>query len=97
MELMVKRLVSGPDATIGGLYLVHMDSGWQELLCFTLEDEYRTVKVFEKTRIPFGRYRLKLRKAGSHHERYKKQFAAIHKGMIWVRAKDGKGEVPGFK
>ena len=97
MELMVKRLASGPDATIGGLYLVHMDSGWQELLCFTLEDEYRTQKVMGETRIPGGRYQLKLRKAGGHHKRYKEKFAAIHKGMIWVRAKDGKGEVPGIK
>jgi len=97
MELMVKRLASGPDATIGGLYLVHMDTGAHELLCFTLEDEYRTKKVMGETRIPYGRYRLKLRKAGGHHDRYKRKFAAIHKGMIWVRAEDGKGEVPGFK
>ena len=84
MELIVKRLASGLDETIGMLYEVNMETGTHKALAFTMEDEYRTTKVFGETRIPYGRYKLGLRKVGGHHDRYKRKFAAIHKGMLHV-------------
>lgn len=49
-----------------------------------LEDEYRKDKVLHETRIPEGTYKVTLRTFGGHHEKYKKRFADIHKGMLWV-------------
>ena len=54
-------------------------------LCWTLEDEFRTVKVYKETRIAAGTYELLLRKYGSHHERYKDKFSDMHQGMIQLK------------
>ena len=90
MHLILKRIASGPEATIGILSEV-MDNGFHRPMCFTLEDEYRTRKVFGETRIPAGTYDLKYRTVGGHHERYAKKFPAIHEGMLWLQ------DVPNFK
>ena len=58
--------------------------------CFGLEDEFREVKVKGETRIPAGRYALKIRKEGGFHTKYKEKFA-FHRGMIHVQ------NVPGFE
>ena len=60
-------------------------------LCYTVEDEYRKVKVRKETRIPANRYELKLRTEGPLNERYKVRFNDIHEGMIWLQ------DVPNFK
>jgi len=78
MELSVIRYSSGEESTLGIL----MING--KFVCYTLEDEARTVKVAGKTRIPSGRYRVRLRKEGGHHERYAQKFPAIHKGMLHI-------------
>lgn len=78
------RFAHGKDATLGCLRLTG------ELLCFTLEDERRAVKVAGETRIPAGEYRLRLRDWGGFHERYSKQWPDMHKGMIEL------ADVPGF-
>ena len=44
-----------------------------------------------ETRIPAGRYEIKLRKAGSIHPRYAEKFPDIHKGMLWLQ------DVPNFE
>ncbi len=88
MELEVLRFSSQNDSTLGILFDV---SNGREFLCFTLEDEYRTVKEYGKTRIPAGEYRILLKRAGGFHERYKKRFSRFHKGMLWI------GHVPGFE
>ena len=59
-------------------------------LCYTLEDEFREVKVRKETRIPEGTYELKLRTEGPLNERYKTRFFDIHEGMVWLQ------DVPGF-
>lgn len=87
MELEVFRFSSQKDSTLGIMSL--RDNG-PKFLCFTLEDEYRTEKVYGKTRIPNGRYSVGLRTEGSFHKIYKKKFPDIHKGMLWVK------DVPGF-
>ena len=60
-------------------------------LCYTLEDEFREVKVRKETRISAGTYELKLRTVGPLNSRYQLRFNDIHEGMIWLRS------VPNFK
>tara|TARA_B110000093_G_scaffold16473_1_gene15229 strand:+ start:785 stop:1249 length:465 start_codon:yes stop_codon:yes gene_type:complete len=88
MELEVLRFSSHSDSTLGMLF--DITGGIRKFLCFTLEDEHRDVKVMAETRIPAGRYALKLRKEGGFHNRYSKKYESTHKGMIHVQ------DVPGF-
>lgn len=83
-ELVLYRKQSNSEETWGELYL----DG--ELLCYTLEDEKRAVKVWGETRIPAGKYEIQLRKVGGHHARYAKRFG-FHKGMLHLQG------VPNFK
>ena len=88
MELEVLRYSSQEDSTIGALF---DHTNGTKFLCYTLEDEYREVKVMHETRIPAGTYTITLRDFGGFHERYQQRFPEIHKGMLWVR------DVPGFE
>ena len=76
MTITLNRLFRNDHETIGVLSLE------DKLLCWILEDEKRTVKVFNETRIPSGVYNLGLRKSGTHHERYALKFPKMHKGML---------------
>ncbi len=78
----LKRKESSKKSTISTLTLK------SKVLCKGLEDGYRKVKVKGKTRIPAGRYRLKLRKEGGFHNRYSKRFPRMHKGMIQITGVD---------
>lgn len=95
MYLEVLRFSSQKDSTLGALFRKTMDNPkyqWDlQFLCFTLEDEYRTKKVYGETRIPAGTYEIKLRNGGGFHEKYKKRYPKIHKGMLWLQ------DVPGFE
>ena len=88
MELKVERLFSGPEGTIGVLFLN------DKAQCLTLEDEFHLIKVPGETRIPSGRYRLRVRALGeSPHfdEAYATLFVnGFHRGMVEIMA------VPGF-
>ena len=89
MELDVLRWSSGLESTLGGLFVRDPN---RHFLCYTLEDEFRTVKVFGETRVPAGRYKVTLRTEGGFHDRYLKRYGAeFHKGMLWVR------NVPNFQ
>lgn len=88
MDIEVWRFSSQRDSTLGLLFF--RSPGERVFQCFTLEDEARTVKVFGETRIPAGKYRLKLRTFGRHHEHYQSLFPDLHKGMVEVLS------VPGF-
>tara|TARA_R100000234_G_scaffold111688_1_gene84845 strand:+ start:10838 stop:11329 length:492 start_codon:yes stop_codon:yes gene_type:complete len=98
MELEVIRISSGTDST-NGILLETIQQGneidgifkQKKFLAYTLEDEYRSEKVFGETRIPDGRYRLGLRKVGGYHAKYSKRFPHIHVGMLHVL------DVPGFE
>lgn len=69
MELLVKRFNDTGDATNG---LLFVDGDFQ---CFTLEDEYREVKVQGETRIPAGTYEVKFREVLSPMtKRYQDKF-----------------------
>jgi hypothetical protein len=90
LELELYRISSNKDSTLGCLYELQ-GNGKKRYLCFTLEDEYREVKVMAETRIPDGKYEIKLRDFGGYHEKYKKRFEDIHQGMLWLQ------DVPNFK
>ena len=85
MEVVLKRYKSDKDTTLGKITINDVFE------CYSLEDEYREKKVMHETRIPQGKYNLKLRTIGTFHEKFKKKFPSIHKGMIEV------ANVPGFE
>ena len=86
MELFVMRYNSEHEYTDGLFFNDH------DFKCYTLEDEFRSVKVFGETRIDDGRYPVELRTEGGFHQRYLDKFGdAFHKGMLWIR------NVPNFK
>jgi len=85
MKLTLQRFSAGNESTLGLLFI---DSKFH---AFTLEDEYRAIKVKGETRIPAGTYKILLRKEGGQHQSYQKKFPLIHKGMLWLQ------DVPGFQ
>ncbi len=84
MELSVVRYSSGEESTLGMLLI----NG--RFACYTLEDEERAIKVAGETRIPAGRYKVKLRTEGGHHQKYQQRYPDIHKGMLHIT------DVPNF-
>tara|TARA_A100000172_G_C3037468_1_gene109024 strand:+ start:1243 stop:1725 length:483 start_codon:yes stop_codon:yes gene_type:complete len=89
VKLKVIRYSSQADST-SGLLFEESELGLR-FLCYTLEDEYRALKVRGETRIPEGTYELKLRTEGGFHQRYTKKYPDIHRGMLHVT------DVPGFE
>jgi hypothetical protein len=85
MELTLERFGFGNDSTLG-IFLV---DGMHE--CFSLEDERRVVKIPGETCFSPGRYKIRLRKAGGLHQKYKLRFPGIHKGMLHIL------NIPDFK
>ena len=83
MKIVLQRLSDNGTSTLGRLTA-------DGLQCVTLEDTYRKDKVYGKTRIPAGRYEIKLRTAGRMHTKYIKKFSN-HIGMMWLQ------DVPGFQ
>ena len=84
MKLTVVRTQFGTDATNGLLFI----DGIFE--CYTLEDQYQTVKVMHETCIPEGTYDIKFRTVGGFHEKYKKRYGNDHYGMLHLQ------DVPNF-
>jgi len=85
MDIVLERFGFGRDSTLGELRVDGL------FLCYTLEDERRTVKVQGETCIPVGRYPVRLRIEGGLHEKYRARFPNLHRGMLWVQ------NVPGFQ
>jgi len=85
MEILVDRFVYDEDSTISRVFI---DGKY---VCFGLEDEYREEKIVGETRIPAGTYNVTLRKEGGHHNKYKRRFPDIHRGMLHIL------DVPNFK
>lgn len=77
MKLRVDRFDHGSEETIGRLYINDV------FQCFTLEDQYRSVKVKGDTRIPAGTYKVVLVNSPKFTPRYGHE-------MLWVK------DVPGF-
>lgn len=85
MKISLRRQEQIKDATIGRLYI---NGRFQ---CYTLEDIKRKNKIWGKTRIPAGIYKVTLRQTGSTHWRYLKRFPSFHVGMLHLQ------NVGGFK
>lgn len=83
MELFLERFSHGTDSTLGYLSIEGKP------FCFICEDEYREKKVAGETRIPAGRYEIKLNTAGGKNAKYKQLFPE-HKGMLELQ------DVPNF-
>ena len=89
MKLEVQRFSSESNSTLGILLDV---TDKPKFLCYTLEDEFREIKVNGETRIPAGTYNITLRTEGGFNQRYTEKFGSdFNKGMLWVR------DVPGFE
>lgn len=88
MELTLQRIDKGTESSIGFISVI--DGLISMLECFTCEDEPRVKKISGKTRIPAGRYEIKLRTEGGKHKRYSELFD-YHEGMLWLQ------DVPGFE
>ena len=88
MKLEVIRFNKGKDSTNGILFDITNE---RKFLCYTLEDESRTEKVWGETCIPEGEYRLGFRTVGGFDAKYANRFADIHMGMLHVL------DVPNFK
>ncbi len=84
MKITIERFGYGKDSTLGRLL---MDGN---PVCFTIEDERRTVKVAGETCIPIGTFHVKLRTEGGLHAKYAERFRGLHEGMLWL------DPVPGF-
>jgi hypothetical protein len=91
MELEVVRFSSESDSTNGILFDSSNKLDGRKFLCYTLEDEERKNKVKGETRIPNGSYKIKVRKVGGFHSKYKKRFGTTHRGMLHIV------DVPGFE
>jgi hypothetical protein len=82
MELYLNRLGRGKGkydiSTIGELIV-------GDVTVVTIEDDFDDIKEQGMTRIPFGRYEIKLRKEGRIHEAYKIRFKDIHKGILHLQ------------
>lgn len=79
MKIDVIRYSSSSESTLG-LFMIN-----DQFQCYTLEDEFREVKVKGQTRIDAGTYKLALRKYGGHHDRYLKKYGPdVHFGMLQV-------------
>lgn len=83
MELFAQRISSGAEATLGILHDV-TDHANRRFQCYVLEDQFNEPKIPGETRIPVGRYQIKLRTEGGMHQRYGKRFP-WHKGMLWLQ------------
>ena len=88
MELVNLRFSSQADST-SGLWFEKTGQG-MSFLCYTLEDEERSVKIYGEKRVPEGKYPIVLRTEGGFHARYSKRFPDIHKGMLHIT------DIPGF-
>ncbi len=84
MELILKRFSGADESTLG---LVFVE---EKFFCYALEDQHNEPKIPGETRIPAGRYQIKLRDEGGMITRYKKRFS-WHGGMLWLQ------DVPGFR
>ncbi len=82
MQLFQNRLGGDNTTTVSALYL--NEGAARYLFCFMIEDEFRAVKVTGKTRIPAGRYEIKLNTLGAMNARYKKY--SWHKGMLELQS-----------
>jgi hypothetical protein len=91
MELLLQRFSTGDESTLGIMHAIGDFDEHRRFLCFSMEDQPNEPKVPGETRIPAGRYEIKLRTEGGMNKRYKKKFGSDHFGMLWLQ------DVPDFE
>lgn len=80
MNIKVERFKQTKECTFGRFYIN------DKLMCFTLEDVYREIKVYGKTRIPKGIYKIKLRTFGRIYEKQLERYGEdFYKGALWIK------------
>lgn len=79
MHLLMLRTSTGRESTTGVLYI----NG--DFACYVLEDTKQDKKIEGKTRIPAGKYVLKLRNEGGLTKKYAERYGAMHRGMLWLQ------------
>lgn len=84
MYIQMLRLKDDGKSTIGTFSI----NG--EFETFTLEDTHNEPKVYGKTRIPSGEYKILLRKEGRMNLKYQDRYTE-HRGMLWLQ------DVPNFE
>lgn len=84
MKLLLERITSSSEATIGTLFVDGV------FACFVLEDEFRQVLVKGETRILAGKYALGLHRRSRFLPRYKKEYGDRHDGMLHVLGVPGR-------
>lgn len=90
MELFTLRFSDGEESTLGLMFEDLDPPRRAKFLCYTLEDQFNEPKIPKETRIPEGRYQIKLRIEGGMHQRYGDRFP-WHRGMLWLQ------DVPDFE
>lgn len=96
LEFLALRFSSGAESTLGALFELGIRTAYappatdRRFLCFLIEDQWQPSKVPGETRIPAGRYRIRLRRFGGFHARYSARFPDMHAGMLELL------DVPGF-
>ena len=78
LTLTLIRYAATNDSTLGMLFV---DSKFS---CWILEDGYRILKVYGKTRIRAGTYEIKLRPAGGWYKKMTARFKKEHP-MMWLK------------
>jgi len=97
MKLLLHRYYDSGDDTLGILY--YRDKNKDVRFIYTVEDEYREIKVHGETRIPQGFYNLKLRKFGKFYDRYCKSSIEIIRaftqkwGVLEIENVQGFGDI----
>jgi len=84
MELIVQRYSDENGSTLGLLFINF------KFECYTLEDRYRSDKIYGETRIPAGRYKIELKEQSRFDGRYKKKIKN-YRGMLHIL------DVPNYK
>jgi hypothetical protein len=76
MILNLNRYKSDEHTTLGKLSIE------DQFECYALEDAYHKEKIYGVTRIPEGKYEVKLHTSGRMTEIYAKKFPEMHIGML---------------
>lgn len=90
-EWLQVRYAHTDDASLSLIFARNWDNSRLIHSHYAIEDEPREEKVAGETRIPAGRYEVKLRTEGGMHARYKRRFGHKHVGMLHLQ------NVPGFE
>lgn len=82
IKLRIMRYSTDADSTLS---VIHDVTARNTFLCYGLEDEHRTKKVYAETRIRAGVYPLALRQFGGFYARYSARWEWNKPGMLWIQ------------